>query len=68
MSTLALVASISGYVVFCALMIVPLWRACARAGLQPALSLIFAIPLAGPLVVLLLLAFLRWPALDRVRR
>lgn len=49
-------------------MIVPLWRAYARAGLAPALTLIFAVPLAGPLVVLLLLAFLRWPALDRVRR
>lgn len=68
MSTLALVASISGYVVFCALMIVPLWRAYMRVGLAPALSLIFAVPLAGPLVVLLLLAFLRWPALERVRR
>jgi uncharacterized membrane protein YraQ (UPF0718 family) len=67
-STLALIASIAGYVVFCALMIVPLWRAYARAGLSPYLTLIFAVPLAGPLVVLLLLAFLRWPALDRVRR
>ena len=49
-------------------MIVPLWRAYMRAGLAPALSLIFAVPLAGPLVALLLLAFLRWPALERVRR
>ena len=47
------------------MMIVPLWRVFARARLAPALSLLFALPIAGPLLVLLLLAFLRWPAGQR---
>ncbi len=49
-----------GYLVWCGLMIFPLWRVFARAGLAPALSFLFAIPVAGPLVVLLLLAFGDW--------
>jgi len=64
-STWVIVASVLGYAVWCALMIFPLWRVFARARLAPALSLLFAIPIAGPLAVLLLLAFLRWPSLQR---
>jgi hypothetical protein len=61
-STFVLLATLGGYVLFCILMIVPLWRVYRRAGLNPALSILFAVPIAGPLVVLLLLAFNDWPA------
>ena len=62
MSPFVLIAVLGGYVLFCILMIVPLWRVYGRTGLTPALSLLFAVPVAGPLVVLLLLAFNDWPA------
>lgn len=61
MDTVLLVAIIVGYLAWCALMIVPLWRIHDRAGLPPWYSLIFAVPVAGPITVLALLAFLRWP-------
>jgi hypothetical protein len=61
-STFVLFALLGGYILFCILMIVPLWRVYGRTGLNPALSILFAVPVAGPLVVLLLLAFNDWPA------
>ncbi len=62
MNPFVLLAVLGGYALFCVLMIVPLWRVYGRAGLTPGLSLLFAVPVAGPLVVLLLLAFNDWPA------
>lgn len=44
------------------LLIIPLWKICARAGLNPALSLIAVIPVLGLLVVATILAFAEWPA------
>ncbi|MES2323064.1 MAG: hypothetical protein V4633_12440 [Pseudomonadota bacterium] len=44
------------------LLIIPLWRICARAGFQPAMSLVAAIPFVGLLVVAAILAFGNWPA------
>lgn len=64
LSLLTVVLILLGYVVVCAVVIVPLWRIHQRAGLSPVLSFLVAIPLAGPLVVLLLLAFTEWPALE----
>lgn len=68
LSPLTILLIVFGYIVVCAIMIVPLWRVHQRAGLSPVLSILVAIPLAGPLVVLLLLAFTDWPALDLRRR
>lgn len=65
MTTILLI--VIGYIAVCAALIVPLWRVHQRAGLSPVLSFLVAIPLAGPLVVLLLLAFTDWPALDLSR-
>ena len=45
-----------------ALLIIPLWRICGRAGFPPALSLIAIVPLLGFLVVAGILAFSDWPA------
>lgn len=39
----------------------PLWRIFARAGYSPKLSLLAFIPHIGILIVLLFLAFARWP-------
>jgi len=63
LSLLTVALVVIGYLVVCAILIVPLWRVHQRAGLSPVLSFLIAIPLAGPLVVLLLLAFTDWPAL-----
>ena len=68
LSLTTLVLAVIGYVALCAVLIVPLWRIHQRAGLSPVLAFLVAIPLAGPLVVLLLLAFTDWPALDLRRR
>lgn len=44
------------------LIIVPLWRICARAGFNGALSLLALIPWLGILVVGGILSFANWPA------
>lgn len=48
--------------VFAALVIVPLWRICTRAGFNGALSLLVLIPWLGVLVVGAVLSFAAWPA------
>jgi hypothetical protein len=45
------------------LVIVPLWRICARAGFVPALSLLVVIPWLGFLIVAAVLGFAEWPNL-----
>ena len=49
------------------LLIIPLWRICARAGYHPALSLICLIPFVGLLIVAVVLAFTEWPSAERRR-
>ena len=66
--TLTLILAFLGYAAFCALMIVPLWRVFDRAGLSPWFALLFAVPFAGPLIVLFLLAFMDWPSIRRNSR
>ena len=39
----------------------PAWRISSRAGLPGPLSLVVLIPVLGPFVLLLILAFVRWP-------
>ena len=46
-----------------ALLIIPLWKICGRAGFNPALSLIAIIPFLGFVVVAGVLAFADWPSL-----
>lgn len=58
----AVAAIVVGYVAWCALMIFPLWRIFARTGMVAAWSLLFAVPVAGPLLILVLLAFSDWPS------
>lgn len=43
-----------------ALFIVPLWRIFRRAGLTPGWTLLWILPLLGPLIVLAILAFAAW--------
>ena len=47
------------------LLIVPVWRIVRRTGRHPALSLLLFFPVLGVVVLSLLLAFGRWPALHR---
>jgi hypothetical protein len=51
-----------------ALVIVPLWRICGRAGLPPALSLLFILPALGPLIVAAVLAYAEWPVTKKAER
>jgi hypothetical protein len=44
------------------IVVIPAWRIFRRAGLNPALSLFIFVPALGGLIVLLMLAFMRWPA------
>ncbi len=44
------------------LIVVPLWKICARAGFNPLLSLLAIIPVIGLLAVAGILAFSEWPA------
>lgn len=49
------------YIVIAALQIIPCWKALEKTGQTPALSLIALIPGLGLLIVLLILAYGRWP-------
>ena len=51
-----------------ALIIVPLWRILARAGLPPYLALVSIVPLLGHVVVEGLLAFTPWPGKPDARQ
>jgi hypothetical protein len=50
------------FLIVVAIMAIPLWRICARAGLNPAFSLFVALPFVGFLIVAAILAFSAWPA------
>ena len=43
-----------------ALFVVPMWRIFQRAGLNPAITLFWVVPVLGPVLVLLVLAFSTW--------
>lgn len=47
------------------LLVVPIWKIFSKAGLNPLLSLLLFVPLAGVFIVTLLLAFMKWPAVER---
>jgi hypothetical protein len=49
-------------IVLYAILIVPVWKICGRAGFHPALSLVAIIPVLGLLLVAAILAFSEWPA------
>ena len=46
------------------ILIIPTWRIFDRAGLNPFLSLVLLIPVAGFVLVLAMLAFTRWPSTE----
>ncbi len=48
-------------------LVVPLWRIFGRAGLNPALAVVVFLPVVGLLLVLLLLALMRWPSTEGIR-
>jgi len=45
---------------FALIVIIPLWRICERAGLQPAISLLALVPWIGFVLVAAILAFSAW--------
>jgi len=47
------------------IIIVPAWKICGKAGFNPYLSLMVFIPLLGPVILLMILAFANWPVLKR---
>jgi hypothetical protein len=51
-------------IILAVLWIIPTWRILQRVGGTPALSLLAIIPVAGPLVVLFILAYGQWPRFD----
>ena len=53
---------------FSLLVVYPMWRIFARAGLRPALALLAFLPGIGLLAALLILGLQRWPAQADGRR
>lgn len=53
-----------GFVIFSVLVVIPGWRIFKQTGMSPAWSLLVFLPGLGFLIIYLLLAFARWPALD----
>jgi hypothetical protein len=49
------------YLVFAVIFIVPLWRVCARADFNGALSLAALIPWLGLVIIGAVLSFAAWP-------
>lgn len=49
------------WLIMATLLVVPLWKICARAGFPPALSLLTAVPFVGFLIVAAILGFSEWP-------
>lgn len=52
---------IIGAIALAAILVLPLYRIMAKAGLNPLLSLIIVIPVLGYLIVIGILAFATWP-------
>ena len=46
------------------LLVVPVWQIFKRAGLSAPLALLLFVPGIGPIIVTVLLAFMRWPAVE----
>jgi hypothetical protein len=46
------------------ILIVPIWQIFKRAGLSAPLSLLLFVPGVGIVIVTILLAFMRWPAVE----
>ena len=53
------------WLITAALVIIPAWRILRKAGFIPALSLLLIAPLLGWFCVVIMLAFVPWPALKR---
>jgi hypothetical protein len=55
---------------FIILFIVPLWKICKRAGMQPMVSVIAAIPFVGVAIVSAILALKEWPLddVDKIKK
>lgn len=49
-----------------ALYIIPMWRIAKRAGMNPAITLLAAIPFVGRMITLYVLGFSDWPAMPPV--
>ena len=46
------------------IIVVPTWQIFRRAGLSAPLSLLIFVPGLGPVIVTVILAFMRWPAVE----
>jgi hypothetical protein len=63
-----LFAGLLAYLVMTLLLIIPVWRICARAGFGGAWSLLLLLPLFGHFIVMAILAFGDWPDGEAARR
>ena len=51
-----------------AVILYPMWRIFRRSGMYPALALVVFVPMVGPLIAAVILAFARWPREPRDKR
>jgi hypothetical protein len=61
MGSLIMLAILIGHAVFSLILIIPVWRICARAGFGGGWSLLLLLPVLGPVIVMAILAFGDWP-------
>jgi len=59
--------AIFGFLIAAVLLVVPFWFLLPRAGLPPTVALVAAIPL-GAVILLWVLAFMKWPDDDAKER
>ena len=52
------------WVIALLLWVIPIWRVLKRTGNVPALALLGFVPILGPLIVLFVLAYGRWPRFE----
>lgn len=55
-----------GLLISGAVLIIPMWKICSRAGYSPWLSIMFLVPILN-ILLLYYLAFAEWPALNERR-
>lgn len=60
-----LIIELIEWLIVATLVIIPAWRILRKAGFIPAVSLLLVVPLLGWLCVMIVLAFVQWPALKR---
>ena len=53
------------YLIYIVVLFYPTWRIMKRTGLNPAWAFLVLVPVLGPFVAIIILAFSSWPVLNK---